>query len=289
MSPEIRVRTLNVSPERIAVFWTKVAKGDGCWEWTGKHTGKGYGLFWNGKVSAPAHRYAWIIANGPPPDGMFVCHRCDNPKCVRVDHLFLGTNADNIADRTAKGRQAKGERSGGARLNPDLVRAIRARSKVDTYAVLAEKFGVSRNAVKYVVTGMSWDHVDRETLCFAHECVTVIGQDEKLCDEHQREVGLTTLRARLREVEAERDTAKRNYFALADAVCRESTSVEDACHQARETRAERDGAVELVRDAVKYVVEDRAVTPRATRLERWVERACAYLADHDTRPTKGGE
>ena len=77
-----------------------------CWVWTGS-TGKGYGQFVS-PVGTMAHRYAWFRENGPIPDGISVCHRCDNPRCVRVDHLWLGTPGDNNRDCWAKGRGASG-------------------------------------------------------------------------------------------------------------------------------------------------------------------------------------
>lgn len=88
-------------------FWEKVQKSDGCWVWTGatmKSRG-GYGAFNVGEHRVKyAHRFSWEIHNGPIPDRMFICHHCDNPKCVRPDHLFLGDHWDNMADATFKGR-----------------------------------------------------------------------------------------------------------------------------------------------------------------------------------------
>lgn len=91
-------------------FWAKVRKepGDGCWLWLGSLV-RGYGDFWpEAQRKAPrrakAHRFSWILANGPIPDGLQVCHHCDTPACVRPDHLFLGTVSDNLKDCVAKGR-----------------------------------------------------------------------------------------------------------------------------------------------------------------------------------------
>jgi hypothetical protein len=100
------------SLDPINVFWQSVEKrGDGCWIWTGETGTRGYGMFEKGRVRMRAHRYSWELHNGPIPtdDGEWcVCHKCDTPKCVNPDHLFLGRDADNAADMVRKGRQAKG-------------------------------------------------------------------------------------------------------------------------------------------------------------------------------------
>jgi hypothetical protein len=89
-----------------------------CLEWQAGRDKNGYGKHWLAGKTVRAHRVAWELAHGPIPDGMGVLHRCDNPPCVADEHLFLGTNQDNTADRDAKGRQARGD-ANGARLYPE--------------------------------------------------------------------------------------------------------------------------------------------------------------------------
>lgn len=86
-------------------FWQHVAKSEGCWEWTGANSGRGYGRVGvDGGKTTGAHRVSWEMHYGPVPDGCSVLHRCDNRPCVRPDHLFLGDKLANMADMVAKGR-----------------------------------------------------------------------------------------------------------------------------------------------------------------------------------------
>lgn len=91
-------------PEVAGRFWSKVDKGPGCWTWTGATQNYGYGAVTIHGLTRRAHRVSWELAHGPIPDGLHVCHRCDNPPCVNPDHLFLGTAQDNVDDKDAKGR-----------------------------------------------------------------------------------------------------------------------------------------------------------------------------------------
>jgi len=90
----------------VALFWSHISKTEtGCWEWTLSRLPYGYGrVAFLGNKNQYAHRVAWILTHGDIPDGLCVCHKCDNPPCINPDHLFIGTYADNAHDRDAKGR-----------------------------------------------------------------------------------------------------------------------------------------------------------------------------------------
>lgn len=125
----------------------------------------GYGSFSHKTSrSARAHRMAWIFAVGPVPRGAVVCHRCDNPSCVNPAHLFLGSQADNMRDKIAKGRQLRGEGIGTSRLTEQQVSEIRARHGAynidgESCRKLAAEFGVSDKAIWHAVKGNTWRHV----------------------------------------------------------------------------------------------------------------------------------
>ncbi len=135
-----------------------------CLEWTGSLSEE-YGRFYLDAKNTGVHRAVWLMLIGPIPEGMFVCHHCDNPPCVRPAHLFLGTNAENLADRDEKGRGCHGERSHLARLNAEQVTEIRrvyAAGGV-TLTQLAARFGVAKPTVHHIVARRSWKHLPFET------------------------------------------------------------------------------------------------------------------------------
>lgn len=168
-------------------FWEKVRKGDACWLWQGCTDPNGYGRFNTGGRgrSVTASRMAYELTNGPVPDGLFVCHACDNPRCVRPDHLFLGTQAINMRDMLVKGRGAnktkpesfaRGSRHGSvtrperlrradshphAKLTSADVVAMRAAYAAGgvTQMELASQYGIHQTVVSDIVRRRSWASV----------------------------------------------------------------------------------------------------------------------------------
>ena len=131
----------------------------GCLEWSAALTKAGYGLLYDSsaKKLVYAHRASWMHISGPIPDGLFVCHKCDNRKCINREHLFLGTVLDNARDCVAKNRHAKGERSGVSVLTEQQVVEIRGSDEPER--VICIKYGISRSLVGLIRRGERWAHV----------------------------------------------------------------------------------------------------------------------------------
>jgi hypothetical protein len=144
-------------------FWRRVDKSGDCWVWTGPTIRDGYGRLSVGlrpqRHHVLAHRLSWQLHFGPIPEGKLVLHRCDNPPCVRPDHLFLGTDLDNKRDCIQKGRAryAKGEANGRAKLTAEQVDVIRTAPRVRGWQPqLARQFGVTRGLIGNVSRGLVW-------------------------------------------------------------------------------------------------------------------------------------
>lgn len=165
-------------------FWARVSKSeepDGCWLWTGTmDRTTGYGVIGLPREGVPAkirksrtvgaHRVSWEIHYGPIPPGLFICHDCDRTypagstdyrRCVRPDHLFLGTHADNVRDMHAKGRAFGGQTHPQAKLTAAQVGDIRRLRDEGGFGVraLAETFGVSHDTIRNILLGKVWKHI----------------------------------------------------------------------------------------------------------------------------------
>lgn len=146
-------------------FWSKVRKTDDCWEWTGTRAISGYGVAWRDGTRPYAHRLSWEIHNGPIPAGMYVLHHCDNPPCIRPDHLFLGNQRDNMRDMADKGRARgvieRGPANPNSKLTAEDVRAIRVGLATgQRQADLARRFCVRPQSIDAIATGKSWSWLD---------------------------------------------------------------------------------------------------------------------------------
>jgi hypothetical protein len=140
----------------------------GCWEWSGCRDAKNYGrMGYARKKLVLCHRVSWMAFRGPIPEGMCVCHKCDNPPCINPDHLFLGTRADNTRDAASKGRircnpeKIKGQLHGMHKLTNDQVLEIRKRYvPYKTHSrILADEFHVCSASILNIVNRKSWKHL----------------------------------------------------------------------------------------------------------------------------------
>ena len=131
-----------------------------CWEWRGTRNNKGYGKFWlNGRTDL-AHRVSYRIHNGEIPAGLMVRHTCDNPPCVNPAHLLVGTRKDNAQDALERDRYLRGVDNFQAKLTEGQVRDIRRSWDAgETQVSMARRFGVSRAAIQFALSGKSWAHI----------------------------------------------------------------------------------------------------------------------------------
>ena len=161
-------------------FWKRVQKTSGCWLWTGFRDHNGYGTFSVNDKNMRAHRFSYQLTHGEIPDGLQVCHHCDNPGCVRPSHLFTGTMAENRADSVKKGRHAhgatsgahtkpecvlRGEKCGAAKLTAWKAEGIRQLYATGRYTQrsIAHRFGVTDGAIWRIVHKKTWKPQEGQT------------------------------------------------------------------------------------------------------------------------------
>ena len=144
-------------------FYDKVDVGLGCWNWMAALDTRGYGIVSFLGKTTKAHRIAWMMANGAIPQGMEICHKCDNQICVNPNHLFIGTHQDNMRDMTNKGRNIPGgvcgEQHPCSKLTIEKVKQMRSLKGKMGYQKIADLFGVGISQAWCIVNGKAWRHV----------------------------------------------------------------------------------------------------------------------------------
>jgi len=156
-------------------FWRGAVRVGPCLEWQGSSYRRGYGKVWYLGLPWATHRLAWTLRHGPVPAGLCVCHTCDNPRCIEPLHLFLGTMADNMRDRNAKGRQglqfhAKGRQGphvhdrgslrASAKVTETQVREMREAALMGvSRRELGRRYGVAHQTVTKIVNRQKWAHL----------------------------------------------------------------------------------------------------------------------------------
>lgn len=151
-----------MKPSKPEIFWSKVAIGDECWEWQGRRNSDGYGTCPVYLDEDRAHRASWAHWFGPIPNGLHVLHKCDNPACVRPDHLFTGYQRDNVADMVAKNRMVslRGEAHGMSKLTE--VQALEVKQRLasgESASKLGREYCVKRPAIWKIKAGINWAHL----------------------------------------------------------------------------------------------------------------------------------
>lgn len=153
---------LELTTKQLKSFWSKVdVCPNYCWEWTASLC-KGYGQAYFSTKKIYAHRAAWLIHYGYSEEykNSFVCHKCDNPKCVNPEHLFLGTPRENMLDAKHKGRLLRGEQIKQSKLTEEQVLYIKTLVGQVSQREIGRMFGVSPGTIYYIHKGINWKHLE---------------------------------------------------------------------------------------------------------------------------------
>ena len=148
--------SLFIATERIEKKVERIPEG-GCWVWMGTTTVRGYGQIEHKTKKLYAHRASYEAFVGEIPQGMYVCHTCDNVSCVNPNHLFLGTQKQNLQDMARKGRSTRGEKNPGAKLTEEQVNQIRTMD--GTCSFISKIFNVSSSAISAIKRKERWSYV----------------------------------------------------------------------------------------------------------------------------------
>jgi Autographiviridae endonuclease len=139
---------------------SKIIIENSCWIWTGQIQCSGYGTMGYRKKKVLSHRLSYLLFNGSIPDGMYVCHKCDNKKCVNPEHLWLGKQMDNLRDMVIKDRHVRGERAFFSKLsNKDVLEIRYLFNDLKSFSKISKKFNVGSRCIKNIILRKTWKHI----------------------------------------------------------------------------------------------------------------------------------